>query len=143
MPAGRPRTVSFSPSEMEVLGNEMVTWVSNKQPLHLSEWYTIHRGFTYNEWKTFLAREEFIPYYERALKVVATKYLNGDVHPSIAQRWLRVYFKDLREEEDSTKDADAARSKDNTSTVDPNTEILVNALLKQIAELQKANHTTL
>jgi hypothetical protein len=135
----RPRTVSLPAAEMEVLGSEMVKWVSQSQPLHLSEWYTIHRGFTYNEWKTFLQREEFIPYYERALKIVGKHYLNGDVHPSIAQRWLRIYFKDLREREDADKDADVARTKENISKIDPQTGALVEALLKQIAELQQKN----
>jgi hypothetical protein len=137
MPVGRPRTVSLPPAEMEVLGSEMVKWVSQHQPLHLSEWYTIHRGYTYSEFKSMVDCPEFSPYYERALKIIAARYLNGDVHPSIAQRWLRVYFKDLREEEDSTKDADAARAKENTPTVDPKTGELVEALLRQVAELQK------
>jgi hypothetical protein len=110
MPAGRPRDVSFSENEMIQLGKEMVEYVKENQKtiLHLSEWYTIEKGFIYNEWKTFIQRKEFIPYYEQALKIVGLKYVskNSNVRDSISQRWQRIYFGDLRESEDT--DADAA-----------------------------------
>jgi hypothetical protein len=110
MPGGRPRTVSFPESEMEELGQEMVEWVRENEPLHLSEWYTIEKGFTYKQWKTFIHREEFRSYYERALTLVSKKYLDGTVNSSIAQRWLRIYFSDLREGEDADADANADRA---------------------------------
>ena len=102
------RFVSFDEKEMIALGREMVAFVNmNKNTiLHLSEWYTIEKGFTYNQWKTFILKEEFIPYYEKALKIVGLKYVNkeSNVRDGISQRWQRVYFSDLRESED--KDAD-------------------------------------
>jgi len=100
--SGRRRTVSFSEEEMIELGKEMVEWVKLNNPLHLSEWYTIEKMFLYHEWKTFKDRPEFMPYYEVALKLVGKHYINSnsDIHPSIAQRWQRVYFKDLKESED-------------------------------------------
>ena len=105
-PGGRPRTVSFSPEEMISLGREMIEWVKKNEQsvLHLSEWYTIEKEYTYNEWKQFISKEEFRPYYEKALKIVGRKYLDKDskVRDGISQRWQRVYFKDLREEEDET-----------------------------------------
>ena len=60
--SGAPRTVSFPPDEMIKLGEEMVKWV-NEHPeiLHLSEWYTIHKMFTYKQWKTFIQCNEFLP----------------------------------------------------------------------------------
>ena len=78
MPAGRPRTTSFSEDEMIELGIEMVDFVrkNKKTILHLSEWYTIEKGFTYNEWKTFIQKPEFLPYYEQALKIVGLKYVS-------------------------------------------------------------------
>ncbi len=105
MAGGRPRTFSFSPEEMEKLGQEMVDWCIQNDPLHLSQWYTIHKGYTYNEWKTFIQRPEFVPYYEKSLKIVGMKYLDGEskkVKEGISQRWQRIYFKDLKEEEDDT-----------------------------------------
>lgn len=108
MVAGRPRTTSFTPEKMIELGKEMVGYVvKNKMKiLHLSEWYTIEKGFTYNEWKTFIQRQEFIPYYEQALKIIGLKYVdkNSNVRDGISQRWQRVYFADLKEQED--RDAD-------------------------------------
>lgn len=104
MVAGAPRTVSLSQQEMIALGKEMVSFAQkNKNKiLHLSEWYTIEKMFTYKEWKTFIQREEFIPYYEQALKIVGLKYVdkNSNVRDGISQRWQRVYFCDLKEQED-------------------------------------------
>lgn len=112
MPAGTPRTVSLPPENMKKLGEEMVQWISeNKDVLHLSEWYTIEKMYTYNQWKTFIARPEFIPYYEKALRIVGRKYLDktSNVDSSIKQRWQRSYFHDLKEIEDLDADQEAER----------------------------------
>lgn len=101
----RPRTVSLPPDEMISLGEEMIKWVKKNDPLHLSQWYTIEKGYTYNEWKSMIVKDEFYPYYEKALKLVAIKYLDGEskkIKQGISERWQRVYFKDLREDEDET-----------------------------------------
>lgn len=112
---GIHRSVSYSKEEMIALGKEMVTWVIKHEPLHLSHWYTIHKGFIYNQWKAFLQCPEFIPFYEKALKLVGMHYLDGKsnrVKEGISQRWLRVYFKDLREEEDETAAYNASLRKE-------------------------------
>ncbi len=101
-PPHRPRTTTPPDEDLEKLGEEMIQWVTLNQPMHLSQWYTIHKRFTYNQWKAMIQIPLFLPYYEQALKMVGIKYINGDVNPSIAQRFLRVYFKDLKEEEDET-----------------------------------------
>lgn len=102
MPAGRPRKVSLPPKEMIALGKEMIEWVKKNKPLHLSQWYCIEKGYTDSEWDTMHVCPEFFPYYEQALKMVGIQYLAKDsnVSDSIKQRWQRVYFKDLRREED-------------------------------------------
>ncbi len=108
----RPRATSFSPEEMVELGKEMIEWISKKEDiLHLSEWYTIHKMFTYKEWKSFIQKQEFIPYYEQALKIVGIKYLDktSNVRDGISQRWQRLYFGDLREDEDQTIDEEYSR----------------------------------
>ena len=108
MPPGAPRTVSPSTKDMIALGKEMVAWVktNKKTILHLSEWYTIEKGYTYNQWKAFIQIQEFLPYYEQALKIVGLKYVdkNSNVRDKISDRWQRVYFADLKEQED--RDAD-------------------------------------
>lgn len=113
--AGAPRKTSFSPEEMIALGEEMLEWVIENDPIHLSQWYTIHKGFIYNEWKVFIKCSEFYPYYERALRIVGLKYIDGknkDIKESLCQRWQRVYFKDLRESEDEDLDRAAQRQKE-------------------------------
>jgi hypothetical protein len=104
----RPREFSFSEKEMIAMGEEMIAYVNKhkKTILHLCEWYTIEKGFTYNEWKNFIQKAEFFPYYEKALKIVGLKYVekNSNVRDNISPRWQRIYFGDLREGED--KDAD-------------------------------------
>ncbi len=99
MVAGRPRTVSPPPEEMIKLGQEMVAWVKANNPFHISEWYSIEKMIINQTWRTYIKREEFIPYYERALKMVSRNYLNGNVAPPIAQRFLRIYFSDVKEDE--------------------------------------------
>ncbi len=108
----RPREVSLPPPEMIKLGEEMIKWVlEHPEILHLSEWYTIEKMFTYNQWKQFITKEEFHPYYEKALKIVGRKYLdkNSDIRDGISNRWQRVYFKDLKDEEDLNKEEDLDR----------------------------------
>jgi hypothetical protein len=104
----RPREFSYSEKEMIALGKEMIAYVkaNKKTILHLCEWYTIEKGYTYNEWKNFIQKAEFFPYYEQALKIVGLKYVdkNSNVRDKISDRWQRIYFGDLREGED--KDAD-------------------------------------
>jgi len=107
----RPRTTSLSSEDMIALGQEMIKWVKEHEPTiyHLSEWYTVEKMFTYNEWKKFIEKDEFRPYYEQALKIVSKKYLDGTVPPPIAQRWQRIYFGDIRESEDIDAEVDARR----------------------------------
>jgi len=102
MARSKPRTVSFPPDKMIALGKEMVVFVkdSKNKVLSLSDFYTIEKGFTYNQWKTFLQCQEFLPYYEQALRIVGRKYIDGTINNSIAQRFLRIYFPDIKESED-------------------------------------------
>lgn len=129
MVAGAPRTVSLPPEQMIELGKEMVQWVKDHpKTLHLSEWYTIYKGYTYNQWKVFIQIEEFLPYYEQALKIVGLKYIDktSNVRDSISHRWQRVYFKDVKEQEDEDLDAEAERKKGIEGTKQSTYNILVN-----------------
>jgi hypothetical protein len=139
MPAGRPRTVTPPPKEMIELGEEMLAWVEKNKPLHLTQWWSGVKFIASEIWDNMSRAPEFCPYYEAAMLLIGQQYLDktSNVRDSISHRWLRVYFKDLRKQEDSDKDADAARAKEIQPTVDPKTGELVEALLKQISELQK------
>jgi hypothetical protein len=104
MPAGRPRTVTPQPEEMIKLGEEMLEWIRINKPLHLSEWYSGEMFITSKVWDTMQVAPEFFPYYEKALRMIGKQYLDktSKVRDSISHRWLRVYFKDLKREEDET-----------------------------------------
>lgn len=141
MVAGCPRTTSFEPEEMIALGEEMIAWISiNPDILHLSEWYTINKGFIYKEWKAFIQRPEFLPYYEKALKMVGRKYLDkeSNVREGASQRWQRVYFPDLREEEEATKDADSQRKQKEAQAATIQDVERAEAIVKQLDKLQDA-----
>lgn len=142
MPAGRPRDVSFEPEEMIALGEEMIAWVAlNPSILHLSQWYTIHKGFIYKEWKAFIQIPEFLPYYEKALKMVGIKYLDkeSNVREGASHRWQRVYFPDLREEEEETKDAESARKVKEAKAGTPEERAKADEIVKQLDKLQAKN----
>ena len=113
MPAGRPRTVSLDPENMILLGEEMIEWVSLNNPIHLCQWYSFQKKFTKKQWRTMIVAPEFLTYYEEALQLVGMNYVKKDspVYPSIKQRWQRVYFGDLKDQEDSDLDAAMERSK--------------------------------
>jgi len=135
----RPREFSYPPEKMIELGKEMVAYVqeNKKTILHLSEWYTILKGYTYNEWKNFIQLEEFLPYYEQALKIVGLKYMdkNSNVRDSISQRWQRIYFGDLREGEDL--DADKAEQR-KASALKGEARAIEEEKLKVLSEVQRS-----
>lgn len=141
----RLRVICPTPDEMEKLGQEMVQWCQENDPIHLSQWYTIHKGFTYNEWKNFIQREEFIPYYEIALKIVGLKYLAKDtnIEPSLKHRWARVYFKDLKEEEDDTAKFNSALKTMENTAIDPADKDRQETLISEIKGLRKAHESAL
>lgn len=143
MPAGRPRTISLSREEMIALGKEMIDFVIRNEPVHLSEFYCINKGFTDKEWDTMHVAPEFFPYYEKALKLVGLKYLKKDseVEPSLKHRWQRIYFKDLKQLEDDDKVFEAnlktkqEQEPSNSETIDHENEKML--LRAQIAQLQE------
>ena len=46
---------------------------------------------------------EFLPYYEKAQSIMRQKCVNGTIEKSFGQRYLRLYDRDLRDDEDDTK----------------------------------------
>lgn len=137
-PGGRPRTLTPSDEDLIKLGEEMLEWVDSQENiLHLSEWYTIHKKFTYCQWKAIIQKPQFVPYYDEALRKVGLQYLRKDspVEPSLKQRWQRVYFKDLKEQEDQDKDDDIKRQSTLASQAGAEYE---DKLMKIAAQLQAA-----
>lgn len=103
MVAGRPRTVSPDPEESIELGKEMVEWVSQNKPTHLSEWYSLEKYIPYKIWKNMCDMPEFSPYYEVALNLVAKNSRDGTLDKSLSQRFLSMYHRDLSQFERDEK----------------------------------------
>lgn len=133
--AGRLRE-QFSHEEVEELGNEMLDWVKNNNPLHLSQWYSGVKMLTYNEWKLLIQYKDFLPYYQNALHLVGLNYINGTINSSIAQRFIRVYFKDVKEEENETEIFKSELKKKENESVSKN----LNDIAKELTEAVRNNY---
>lgn len=136
MPAGRPRTVSLPPDEMIKLGEEMIEYIETHDVLHLQEWYGIEKMILDGEWKAMIQIPEFLPYYNKAIKMVAKKYVdkNSNVRDSIAHRFARIYYQDLRQSEDEFVILKAQAGK---KALEENIQDLAGALHKAITEYDK------
>lgn len=99
---GAPRTVTPEDDELIELGEEMIRWVVENNPLHINQWYTLEKHMIYNEFQTIIAKPVFKRYYEKALTLIGSNYLdkNSNVRDCVVPRWQRHYFKDLKKEED-------------------------------------------
>ena len=134
---GRPRTNSPPPEELEALGIEMVEWVRENKPTHLSEWYSLQKMIVWKIWNSMIECKEFCPYYEQALNMVELNARNGTLHHSIAQRFLSLYHRDLRKFE--REEAKFQQEIKNASTiVDASTVEAVGMLMNQLETIQLA-----
>lgn len=143
MAGGRPRTVSFEPPEMIKLGEQMIKWIEENDPLHVSEWYSIEMFITDKDWETMVKRQEFVGYYEKAKRLIGRKYLdkNSNVREGVSQRWQRVYFKDLKDEENEKTlfdaKAKAAADKEALINATPEQKEQLIALLNTMSKAQE------
>ena len=105
-PVGRPRTSSPSPQERIKIGEELIRWVKeeneNNPHLLFSEFYSLHMHILRKDWKLIIEREEFKPYYEQAQAVLAKRCMDGTMEKSFGQRFIRLYSRELTEEENET-----------------------------------------
>lgn len=131
---GRFRTVCPSDEELVVLGEELVEWVRQNNPVHICEWYQFEKDITDNCWEVMIQKEVFLAYYKKALKMIGLNYLKEDtgIEPNVKNRWLRLYWKDLRKQEDQDKDDDIARQRQLGETVDEEQIKQMEALLSQL-----------
>lgn len=104
MPIGRPRTTVPEKEELIALGEDLLAWASEKKKGELRcrwcEWYAMRHFFIRAQWKRMLDTPEFRPYYEAAQGFLGEKWIDGTINHSIAQRYLRIYDPELREQED-------------------------------------------
>ena len=101
---GRP-PIDFSNEEVIKLGEELVKFLKDrlaeKDPvIHLTEWYSIVKDFTYNQWENLCDRKEFAPYYDSALDImVLSTQKNEKLATAYGSRFLGLYSKGLRKHE--------------------------------------------
>lgn len=137
---GRPRTVCPEDDDLIILGEEMIEWVSTNNCVHLSEWWCIEKMILEKVWEQMTDKVVFQPYYKKALKMIGCKYLREDtgIEPRIKDRWLRIYFKDLRKQEDDDKDADMLRQKTIAEAVPEDVKAQTKAMMDQTKALREA-----
>jgi hypothetical protein len=132
----RPRTVSPPADECIKLGKEMVAWVRENKPTHLSEWYSLEKHIIFSKFNAMCETAEFLPYYEEALWIVARNARNGTLDKSIAQRFLSMYHKDLKKHERDEKQFESDLKKKETDAVDEQVKAQASALLSQLDAMQ-------
>lgn len=124
---GRPPRVGFSNEEIIVLGKELLDWckrcdVDKTEVVHLSEWYSEIKEISYSYWRELGQRIEFAPYYERAMLWMGKRILkNKKLAQSYGNRFLGIYFKEIREMEweNKKREIDYETDKRNAQNVDP------------------------
>jgi len=104
MAGGRPRTSIPEKEELIQLGEDLLAWASQKVEGELRcrwcEWYAKKHFFIRKQWKRMVDTEEFRPYYEAAQVSLGEKWIDGTINQAIAQRYLRIYDPELKENED-------------------------------------------
>ena len=102
MTAGRPRTISPSPEECELLGQELLQWATEQTEefrFRFPQWYSEKKHILRKQWKKIIETPEFRPYYEKVQSIFATKCLTDYVKEGFAHRYLRLYDRELVEDE--------------------------------------------
>ena len=102
---GRP-PAHFTDDDAHILGKELLEWMidedNNKESdiVHLSEWYSEVKGIDPRHFEALCRRECFLGYYEKARKWMGKRLMkNKNLHSSYGNRFLAVYFKELKEHE--------------------------------------------
>ena len=115
-----PRRVCPPDEELKELGEDLVKWATEPTKelrCRFAQWYGLRQGLSKAHWDLLISKSEFASYYENARIALAARFMDGSVCPSIAHRFLRIYTPEVKEEEDSTADREAARSKEIASTI--------------------------
>lgn len=103
-PGGRPRTTSPSPEECIELGKDLVKWATEKSKekrILFSQWWAQKHHMIKKEWKALKELPEFLPYYELAQSALAVKAIDGTMEKSFGHRYIRLYDRELIEEENN------------------------------------------
>lgn len=111
---GTYRTVTPPDEELIKLGKELVEWAEEKTKdlrCTFPEFYCAKKGYIEKEWDLIKRKDVFVPYYEKARIALRKRFIDGTVNPSIAHRFLRIYFPEIRRSEDEETKMKAELSK--------------------------------
>jgi epoxyqueuosine reductase QueG len=138
---GRPRTVSLTPDEMIKLGEEMVDWCAENKPLHLSQFWSIYKDISDDDWETLKKRPEFVRYYTKSMRIVGMSYLDKDskVDVRVKDRWQRVYFKDLRNQEDEDAKTASNLKKEEARVINDVESSKLDTFIDMVSSLQASS----
>ena len=134
-----------SNEELIELGEDILKWIqdtwNDDRIVHLSQYY-IPKGYCRSSWKNIIQRQAFLPYYEQVIEALGTKMLTNSKFPqSYGNRFLPVYFKDIRESEreiQREKISDEIELKRNTQdALSPEAVALNKAIVEGISKLQE------
>lgn len=138
MHAGRPRTCVPEKEELIALGEDLLAWASEKKKGELRcrwcEWYAKKHFFIRKQWKRMLDTEEFRPYYEAAQVFLGEKWIDGTINQAIAQRYLRIYDPELKENEDIDADEKETRK---AAALKSETRAIEQEKIKVLEEVQR------
>jgi lipopolysaccharide biosynthesis protein len=139
MVAGRPRTATPTDDELIVLGQEMVEWVRMNRPVHLNQWWLINKNINRKVWDSMRHNDKFFHYYDVALSMIGNNYIDKDsnVDPRVKDRFLRLYHKDLRDQEDA--DARFNASLKTEINTDESAVRAINRVMDYVAKAQSEN----
>jgi len=108
---GRPlKEGSLTDEELHKIGKELVDWVEDTEKrmkenvFHLSSFYQHLKGFSRTQWLLIIDRTIFKPYYEKALLACGRMLvLNKNIAQSYGNRFLPIYFAEIREYENELR----------------------------------------
>lgn len=140
MAGGRPRTASLPPKEMIELGKEMVAWVKKNNPMHIKQFYSIHKKILFKDWDAMTQLPEFLPYYEQAMAQISLQYIDktSSIRDSIAHRFLRLYFREVRNQEDEDARFEVMLKSENAEQVPESVVNSLECMLSLMRERQSA-----
>lgn len=148
MPAGRPRTVSEDKKKCIELGKDLKKWATENTDewrCLFGQWWCLKQGMLRSEWKTLIQTKEFLPYYEAAQQALAARCIDGTMEKGFGHRYIRLYDRQLVEEERDHMKFEAELKNKNQIELPPLTEIIElqnqNMELKaRIAQLESSNN---
>lgn len=114
-PGGAPRTTAPPKEKIIELGKDLVQWATEETDdirTSFSFWYSLKHGIIYTQWKRLKTFEEFRPYYEQARSALARKLHKQELEKGLAHRYVRMYDRELADEEDDKAKYDAELRKD-------------------------------